>query len=873
MTMKTVKKILSASTKIIHFSGYGVPNALAFENEEQFGIVQKLPFTQLDDRFFSLDKSLTLELIFISTSHSLANGQAFVQAGAKHVVCISPDDPILDKSVHVFIYQFYFNIVAGKTIQEAFDIGRQVLKTDFGNEKMGEKCWLLPEEKVHNVVLFPQTLTGNLNKCVPQTTTTTTTTTTIEWNKPHLRREDSLNVSTSMTINANDNDTCNGGKVSKLIDCSKKKGTHSFDRPSDLWIGRQVEMFELLESICDGLSKKKKCSVVMGEKGMGKSALVNQVFEYVWERRMFEGIVLIDVFKLWQEKKSQSIAEVISDQLREANMKISKCYTNKELVRELKGRRILLGIENIDSYYVPYSGQRMDECLYRLWQQKTISIVVTTSTNHFQKRYEYMPMLQLIPQRVIVLKPLSDSQMAQIFTLQIQKTHHKPILQQMGNDKIEKLARDCKGVPELVHYALFVCTQKDIAVDRYKVTNFTRVLIDNVAEYRQSLDKWQYFVPLHDIRPLLTPQQLQHKIQDKHAREFWVKKFQYNPIGDWPTIATFIQTKYKQRVGHKYYKLRPLDILSPLSLDFQFFVQDLFPDFAEEARVNFSSFLHHHHHHHHHHLSASSKENKEPKKTKGFLDWLKPTKPHASNQHIDTTDNHEDSNSKNEISTTYDRSSILNLPDTNDLKTCTDVDQKHTNDIIDNSHHFLRDSIAVEIFGLFIDYFNNLLDCILLPEIAPFYFRNDLTLIAGMIPIAKAFDYLCDKVSLHIYIYINNTLFFFFFINLLTLFCRFKETELEYQTWHFGSSLVLMFTQKMEHKEYLQIEQRKIQIHKQQGKAFFELINPDCDVPRSSLYDIVQDVEELQFLLHFKNNTTVDLIPRQQILELFGSYQ
>ncbi|ETO12905.1 hypothetical protein RFI_24470, partial [Reticulomyxa filosa] len=195
-TAESIRELVSMSTRVIHYSGHGVPNQLVLESDDDIGIANKMSSTQLRD-LITTGGAPNLDLVFVSACHSFATGHAFVQAGAKHVVCVTQNDRVLDKAAKQFTYQFYFNLVAGKTVQEAFDIGRQVLKTDLHEDSLAqnesEKFLLLPEDERHDVVLFPARRKMDFERALS------------------LKTNQTGNINTSDNDNNNNNNTSNKG--------------------------------------------------------------------------------------------------------------------------------------------------------------------------------------------------------------------------------------------------------------------------------------------------------------------------------------------------------------------------------------------------------------------------------------------------------------------------------------------------------------------------------------------------------------------------------------------------------------------------------------------------------------------------------------
>ncbi|ETO03958.1 hypothetical protein RFI_33444, partial [Reticulomyxa filosa] len=137
-----------------------------------------------------------------------------------------------------------------------------------------------------------------------------------------------------------------------------------------------------------------------------------------------------------------------------------------------------------------------------------------------------------------------------------------------------------KGVPETIYYAVFVFTQEEIPEQQNMMLNLFRFVTNKVLEHKHSNLSYKYYVPI--ALGKLESGQIREKIPDKEARAFWVKNFDHRPFGEWPLIADFLKKKYKEKVGSKHAKTRPLNIDSPNSFEYEFIMEEL-SYFAIEA--------------------------------------------------------------------------------------------------------------------------------------------------------------------------------------------------------------------------------------------------------------------------------------------------
>ena len=153
-TVDRLQEEVSRGTSILHYSGHGHPDCLAFETDR--GLLHPLETDTLA-RLIRAGGAPTVRLAVVSACHSRKAGEAFVRAGVPHVVAVRLKDPVLDRAARVFAYQFYFALLQGKTISESFRIGRERVAADpeiESPDKESEKFLLLPEPSTHDEAPF-----------------------------------------------------------------------------------------------------------------------------------------------------------------------------------------------------------------------------------------------------------------------------------------------------------------------------------------------------------------------------------------------------------------------------------------------------------------------------------------------------------------------------------------------------------------------------------------------------------------------------------------------------------------------------------------------------------------------------------------------
>ena len=153
--------------RALHYSGHGHPDFLAFEDGS--GKVHRLDADMLRELFAAGGPS-GAQLAFVSACHSRSAGEAFIEAGVPHVVCVRLEEPVYDMAARKFAKNFYLALAAGKTVQQAFDSGRAFVKATpnlLESTEEAEKFLLLPEYGKHDVAIFGNALPGEFVDITP----------------------------------------------------------------------------------------------------------------------------------------------------------------------------------------------------------------------------------------------------------------------------------------------------------------------------------------------------------------------------------------------------------------------------------------------------------------------------------------------------------------------------------------------------------------------------------------------------------------------------------------------------------------------------------------------------------------------------------
>jgi tetratricopeptide (TPR) repeat protein len=163
-TADAFRRALTLGCRALHYSGHGHPDFLAFEDDEAG--LQPLSVAQLRD-LLSAGGAPDVRLAFVSACHSRRAGDAFVAAGVPHVVAVRVEAPVLDDAAREFARHFYLAVLAGKTVQQAFEIGQSYVRALPDVQDEADKFLLLPEGGDHAQVIFGDALAGELQDLTP----------------------------------------------------------------------------------------------------------------------------------------------------------------------------------------------------------------------------------------------------------------------------------------------------------------------------------------------------------------------------------------------------------------------------------------------------------------------------------------------------------------------------------------------------------------------------------------------------------------------------------------------------------------------------------------------------------------------------------
>jgi len=234
-TNGNLTQLMVQRTKVLHYSGHGIKGKLAFENEAETGSLGESNLID-KDLLKNLFQKGDVKFVFVSACHSENVGNMFVEAGVPHVISIKSAEQVDDQAANVFTKFFYMALLAGRTIKRAHELGQMNVRTMPGQAAFdAEKFLLLPAsgEDYHDVTLFE----------------------------------------------AKEQEDYEG-----FCDLTDKVAKNKLEVNQERFYGRGVFVSQLVQTVM-----KQRVTIVVGDKGYGKSAVIKAASNYLLERYLFTG--------------------------------------------------------------------------------------------------------------------------------------------------------------------------------------------------------------------------------------------------------------------------------------------------------------------------------------------------------------------------------------------------------------------------------------------------------------------------------------------------------------------------------------------------------------------------------------------------------
>jgi hypothetical protein len=285
-TMDTLTLLLTKGCKALHFSGHGLAIGASDQRlcfEDGYGGTRVVGPELLHTIAANAGSKVKgLQLVFVSACHSEAAGRAFVAAGVPHVVAVQSAHAVLDGAAKAFARHFYLALFNGRSVQEAFTIGKSgVFSSSAVNPAAESSKFLLLGNGSHQETIFEGMANGQPVDLTPP-----------------------------------------------LPPCSLPQVPEHF-------VGRSRDVHRVISSV-----RRKRVTVCVGAPGIGKSTLAKAAAWFMHTRRFFAGgIFFVDLDGLALD----AIKYTITSRLNEgADNEIITVDSDDELVAELSHRKALL---------------------------------------------------------------------------------------------------------------------------------------------------------------------------------------------------------------------------------------------------------------------------------------------------------------------------------------------------------------------------------------------------------------------------------------------------------------------------------------------------------------------------------------------------
>jgi hypothetical protein len=254
-TVSNLRSIITDGPIALHFSGHGIENTKEnlgidyFLTKDKGNILLLEDEQGMSDYFFEKDLKYMIEMtqtifevVFVSSCHSQFAGEVFLNAGAKHVICIKGGEKISDKASLRFSRVFYETLfVKNYNVCTAYNIAKEEINKVI-NAAEASKFMLLTQDSDNCDDFYGFKSSAKKHKCYALT----------------------------------------NFKEGELISMSDKP---MFDQnPSNVegFIGRQQEMYDIIN-----LLGKHRLVSILGPPGIGKTSLARNLSNYIKDRNKF----------------------------------------------------------------------------------------------------------------------------------------------------------------------------------------------------------------------------------------------------------------------------------------------------------------------------------------------------------------------------------------------------------------------------------------------------------------------------------------------------------------------------------------------------------------------------------------------------------
>lgn len=136
MNSDNLKNIVAQKPKILHISCHGGPDLstgnfyLSIEKKGS-ACEDKLDSVQLGKVLGITGKADSLRCVFVSACHSEQISKVFLDAGVPAVIAVNANNKVKDDACRFFAEEFYWLLLKGQTIRNAFQQARDLIATQY----------------------------------------------------------------------------------------------------------------------------------------------------------------------------------------------------------------------------------------------------------------------------------------------------------------------------------------------------------------------------------------------------------------------------------------------------------------------------------------------------------------------------------------------------------------------------------------------------------------------------------------------------------------------------------------------------------------------------------------------------------------------
>ena len=254
-TVSNLRSTITDCPIALHFSGHGIENTAENLGIDYFLTKNKGNILLLEDErgmsdyFFEEDLKYMIEMsqnsfevVFVSSWYSQFAGEVFLNAGAKHVICIRSGEQIADVASLRFSKVFYETLfVKNYNVCTSFKIAKEEVSKVIN---ASEACKFL-------LLIQPDAKTGSIEKHICYSLT--------DFKEGKLSSMDKIPIFDSIPSNV------------------------------EGFIGRQQEMFEIID-----LLEESRLVSILGPPGIGKTSISRNLGNYLRDRKKFtDGFIYV----------------------------------------------------------------------------------------------------------------------------------------------------------------------------------------------------------------------------------------------------------------------------------------------------------------------------------------------------------------------------------------------------------------------------------------------------------------------------------------------------------------------------------------------------------------------------------------------------